>query len=307
MELQQTLKNTVAVDGIGLHSGARVSMKVKPAEAGTGITFRRTDLPGKPEVKATIHNVINCLHATTIGTQDFTISTIEHLMAAFSGLCIDNALVELDGPEVPAMDGSAAIFVYLFKDAGIKKQDRPRRFIEVTRKITVTENDKKVTFIPHDSFHVDFFIDFPHPVIKSQRFKAQINSRTFEKRIAKARTFGFLREVELLHQNGLALGASLDNAVVIGDHSVLNHDGLRFSDEFVRHKVLDIIGDLYLLGAPLKAKVIAEKSGHDLHCKAVRTLMQNEAAWRYSVPGIETRAISGWQKNLAPAGAEVAI
>ncbi len=297
MELQRTLKRTVAVDGIGLHSGNRISMKVRPAGPDSGIRFKRVDLPGKPEVSATLNNVVNCLHATTIGTRDFHISTIEHLMAAFSGLGIDNAVIELDGSEVPAMDGSASIFVFLFKDAGIKVQGAPRKFIEVTRKVTIQEDDKKVTFLPHHSFHVDFFIDFPHPVIQSQRFKAEITQKTFEKRIAKARTFGFLKEVEMLHKNGLALGASLENAVVIGDHCVLNQEGLRFSDEFVRHKVLDIIGDLYLLGAPLKAKVIAEKSGHDLHCKAIKRLMETPSAWRYLDHSQDSATMTKWYRN----------
>ncbi len=303
MKLQRTLKKPVEVQGIGLHCGAKVSMKVNPAKPDSGIRFRRTDLAGKPEVRATLDNVINCIHATTIGTEDFRVSTIEHLMAAFAGLGIDNATVEIDGPEVPAMDGSAAIFVFLFKDAGLKIQGSPRRFIEVIRPISIEENDKKVTFLPHHSFLVDFSIDFPHPVIMAQRFKAEITRKTFEKRIAKARTFGFLKEVEMLHKNGLALGASLENAVVIGDQSVLNHEGLRFSDEFVRHKVLDIIGDLYLLGAPIRAKVVAEKSGHDLHCKAVKALMAARSAWRYSDSFVGETTVSRWHRDIAPAGA----
>jgi len=301
MELQRTLKKTVAVEGIGLHSGSRVSMKVLPAAPGTGIQFRRVDLPGKPEICATLHNVISCVHATTIGGEDFRISTVEHLMATFAGLGIDNAVVEIDGPEVPAMDGSASIFVYLFKDAGIKVQGMPRRFIEVIEEVTITQNDKKVTFLPYDSFYVDFFIDFPHPVIKSQRFKANITRKTFEKRIAKARTFGFLKEVQMLHENGLALGASLENAVVIGKHCVLNQEGLRFSDEFVRHKVLDIIGDLYLLGAPIRAKVIAEKSGHDIHCKAIKKLLETRSAWRYSNGRNSVNNLVKWNDTVAPA------
>lgn len=299
MELQRTLKRTVAVEGIGLHSGNRIHMKVLPAAPGAGIRFRRTDIPGRPEISATLHNVINCVHATTIGTRDFRISTIEHIMAAFAGLGIDNATVEIDGPEVPAMDGSASIFVYLFKDAGIKIQGMPRRFIEVIEEVTVKQNDKKVTFLPYNSFYIDFFIDFPHPVIKSQRFKAKITQKTFERRIAKARTFGFLKEVQMLHENGLALGASLDNAVVIGQHCVLNQEGLRFSDEFVRHKVLDIIGDLYLLGGPIRAKVIAEKSGHDLHCKAVKKLLETKSAWRYSNCH-DVDNLAEWHNRVAP-------
>ncbi len=308
MRLQRTLKNPVSVQGIGLHSGNKVSMKVNPAKPGTGLLFRRTDLPGRPEVGATLHNVISCSHATTIGTQHFHISTIEHLMAAFAGLGIDNATIEIDGPEVPAMDGSAAIFVFLFQDAGIQVQGSPRRFMEVIRPLSIGDGDKKVTFLPHSSFHIEFSIDFPHPVIKAQRFKAEITEKTFAKRIARARTFGFLKEVEMLHKNGLALGASLENAVVIGEDSVLNQDGLRFSDEFVRHKVLDIIGDLYLLGAPLRAKVIARKSGHALHCRAIKRLMEaGSYAWRYADSPIEAATISRWHRELTPAGAGAAV
>ncbi len=307
MEFQRTLKKRVKIQGIGLHCGKRVVMTVRPAGVDTGIRFVRTDISGRPEIKATLHNVIKCAHATTIGTNAFHISTVEHLMATFSGLGIDNAVVEIDGPEVPAMDGSSAIFMYLFKEAGLKIQGRPRRFIEITEEISICENDKKVTFKPHSTLHIDFSIDFPHPVIKAQRFSGRMDRKTFEKRIAKARTFGFLREVEMLHENGLALGASLENAVVIGDNRVLNQDGLRFSDEFVRHKVLDILGDLYLLGAPIRAKVIAEKSGHDLHVKAMKKLMETRSAWRYYNPETEHGHVAKWLREPAAAGAGVVI
>ncbi len=283
-EYQKTLKKTVRVDGIGLHTGEKVSVAVHPLQANSGIWFRRVDLSGKPYVKASFYNVINCLHATTIGLGRCRISTIEHIMAAFAGLGIDNALVELDGPEVPALDGSAFIFALLFNEAGIVKQEAPKKYIVVKEKISIADGDKKVTFSPSKAFYVDFKIDFNHPAIKSQHFKSKITPSVFVKKISKARTFGFLKEVEFLYKNGLAKGASLDNAIVIGDDSVINKEGLRFNDEFVCHKVLDIIGDLYLLGAPLKAKISAEKSGHALHIKAINELIKNRQAWELVIP-----------------------
>ncbi len=281
MCFQRTLKKTVRVDGIGLHTGAQVSMAVLPAPSGYGIRFKRVDVDKNLEIKTNAQNILSCLHATTIGCKKWQISTIEHLMAAFSGLGIDNALVELDGPEVPALDGSASVYVVLFNEAGIVEQEDPKRYIQVIRKISVCDGDKKVTLLPSDELFIDFKIEFSHPVIRSQRFRSKIDQDIFSRKIAQARTFGFLREVEFLFKNGLARGASLENAIVIGDDSIINEEGLRFSDEFVRHKVLDILGDLYLLGAPLKAKVVAEKSGHELHCRLVKRLLEEEGAWRY--------------------------
>jgi len=278
---QKTLKKEVTVAGIGLHCGQEVSMTIKPAREGTGIVFVRTDQAGQ-EIPARIDNVVDCHFATTIGKGQCRVSTIEHIMAAFSGMGIDNARVEIDGPEVPALDGSAGAYVVLFGKAGLKVQDRARRYIEILEEVSFTNGDKKVTLSPAKDFFVDFTIDFDHPAIKAQRFRKKINRQTFEKSIASARTFGFLKEVDMLHKNGLALGASLDNAVVIGAECVLNSEGLRFRDEFVRHKVLDLIGDLYLLGAPLKARVKAVKSGHELHCNLMKFLAECPSAWRFS-------------------------
>jgi UDP-3-O-[3-hydroxymyristoyl] N-acetylglucosamine deacetylase len=277
---QKTIKKEVAVAGIGLHCGQEVSMTIKPAREGSGIIFARTDIPSVPEIPARIDHVVDCHFATTIGNGQCRISTIEHLMAAFAGMGIDNARVELNGPEVPALDGSASAYVMLFQEAGLKVQNSARRYIEILEEVSFRDGDKKVTLSPCRSFHVDFTIDFEHPAIRAQRFRGKIDSRTFTKSIARARTFGFLKEVDMLHKNGLALGASLDNAVVIGAEAVINSEGLRFSDEFVRHKVLDLIGDFYLLGAPLKARVKAVKSGHELHCNIMKFLAESPSAWR---------------------------
>ncbi len=277
---QKTIKKEVAVAGIGLHCGQKVSMTIKPAREGTGILFVRTDISSRPEIPARIDHVVDCHFATSIGDGHCRISTIEHLMAAFSGMEIDNAVVEIDGPEVPALDGSASAYVTLFKEVGLKVQDKAKRYIEILEEVSFTDGDKKVTLYPSRNFYVDFTIDFDHPAIKAQRFQGKIDRKTFQQSIARARTFGFLKEVDMLHKNGLALGASLDNAVVIGAKSVLNSEGLRFSDEFVRHKVLDLIGDLYLLGAPLKARVKAVKSGHELHCNIMKFLMECPSAWK---------------------------
>ncbi len=298
---QRTIRNEVAVDGIGLHSGQKVSVNIKPSGEGTGIRFVRTDVSSGKDILATVDNVVDCHFATTIGNGVCSVSTIEHLMAAFSGMGIDNATVEVDGPEVPALDGSAGAWVLLLNRAGLKAQKQPRRYIEMVEEVSFTEGDKKVTLSPSGTFYVDFTIDFPHPAIRAQRFRGEINRKVFEHSVARARTFGFLKEVEALHRNGLALGASLDNAVVIGVEKVLNSEGLRFSDEFVRHKVLDLIGDLYLLGAPLKAKVKAVKSGHELHCNVTKFLMENPSAWRLSGAEPDYPAwTSRWGYSLTP-------
>ncbi len=279
---QKTIKKEVAVAGIGLHCGQKVSMTIRPAREGTGIVFVRTDISSRPEIPARIDNIVDCHFATSIGNGDCRISTIEHLMAAFSGMEIDNAVVEIDGPEVPALDGSAATYVMLFQEVGLKVQNKARRYIEILEEVSFRDGDKKVTLFPADGFYIDFTIDFDHPAINAQRFKGRIDRKVFQRSIARARTFGFLKEVDMLHRNGLALGASLENAVVIGAKTVLNSEGLRFSDEFVRHKVLDLIGDLYLLGAPLKARVKAVKSGHELHCNIMKFLAECPSAWRFT-------------------------
>ncbi len=279
MEYKRTVKRDIALAGIGLHTGRRVTIRIRPNHDDTGIVFVRTDLDGNNVVPARVPYIVDTRFATTIGRGNCVISTVEHLMAAFAGCGVDSAVVEIDGPEVPVFDGSAAPFVALIKETGTKRTAHPKTYLKILKEISVSDGDKKVTLRPCDCFKVDFRIEFDHPVISSQRFKGKISEKTFKKRIAIARTFGFLRDVELLKKNGLARGGSLDNAIVIGDDRILNEEGLRFSDEFVRHKVLDLVGDLYLLGAPLRAEVKAVKSGHGLHAALARKLLENPHCW----------------------------
>jgi UDP-3-O-[3-hydroxymyristoyl] N-acetylglucosamine deacetylase len=278
---QHTIRKSVKAFGIGLHSGKRVSLKIKPSPANTGICFVRTDLSPEEVIPARTRYVVDTRFATTIGNEMGSVSTIEHLMAALSGAGVNNALIEIDGPEVPAMDGSAAPFLTLLQKAGLEAQDEPIQYIEVLEPIMVTMGDKLLSIEPCKNFVVSFEIEFEHPLIAKQRFVEKITSQTFACQISKARTFGFFNEVQLLRENGFARGGSLENAVVVGDKSIYNSGGLRFSDEFVRHKVLDLIGDLYLLGAPILGKVKAVKSGHALHHILNKELLTRPSAWEY--------------------------
>lgn len=278
---QHTLRKSVKAFGIGLHSGKKICLKINPSPANTGICFVRSDLSPEQVIPARTEYVVDTRFATTIGTERGSVSTIEHLMAALSGAGVNNALIEVDGPEVPAMDGSAAPFLTLLQKAGLKAQDEPIRYIEILEPIMVTRGDKLLSIEPCKNFVVSFEIEFEHPLIAKQRFVDKITPQTFACQISKARTFGFLSEVELLRENGFALGGSLENAVVVGDASIHNSGGLRFSDEFVRHKVLDLIGDLYLLGAPILGKVKAVKSGHALHHVLTQELLNRPYAWEY--------------------------
>ena len=278
---QHTLRKSVKAFGIGLHSGKKISLKINPSPANTGICFVRSDLSPEQVIPARTEYVVDTRFATTIGTERGSISTIEHLMAALSGAGVNNALIEVDGPEVPAMDGSAAPFLTLLQKAGLKAQDEPIRYIEILEPVTVKRGDKFLSIEPSRNFIVSFEIEFEHPLIAKQRFVDKITPQTFACQISKARTFGFFSEVELLRENGFARGGSLENAVVVGDKSIYNSGGLRFSDEFVRHKVLDLIGDLYLLGAPILGKVKAVKSGHALHHVLTQELLNHPYAWEY--------------------------
>lgn len=278
---QYTLRKSVKAFGIGLHSGNKVSLKINPSPVNTGICFVRTDLSPEQVIPARTRYVVDTRFATTIGNEMGSVSTIEHLMAALSGAGVNNALIEVDGPEVPAMDGSAAPFFSLLQKAGLKAQDEPIQYIEVLEPITVTVGDKILSIEPCKNFVVSFEIEFEHPLIAKQRFVDKITPQTFACQISKARTFGFFSEVELLRENGFARGGSLENAVVVGDKSIYNSGGLRFSDEFVRHKVLDLIGDLYLLGAPVLGKVRAVKSGHALHHILNKELLTRPSSWEY--------------------------
>ena len=281
---QQTLKNSIGCSGTGLHSGATVAMTLHPAPADTGIVFRRTDRDGLGmEVQAHVDNVVDARLGTTIGdAQGRTLSTIEHLMAALCGAGIDNAVVDVEGPEVPVMDGSAAPFMFLIECAGIVQQAPPRRYIEILKPIHVDGGDRTASLHPDTIFSLDFEIDFNSAAIGNQSMSVQLVNGTFKGEISRARTFGFAQEVDQLRKMGLARGGSLDNAVVVGDGIVLNEEGLRYHDEFVRHKILDSVGDLYLAGAPLHARFAGYRSGHALNHDLLRALFADPTAWRYT-------------------------
>ncbi len=278
---QRTLKNTIRATGIGLHSGKKVYLTLKPAAVDTGIVFCRTDLDPVIEIPARAENVGETTLSTTLMKDNERVDTVEHLLSAMAGLGIDNARIELSSSEVPIMDGSAGPFVFLIQSAGLEEQDAPKKFIRIKKEVSVEENGKKATFLPFDGFKVSFEIDFDHPAFKKHTQSATIDfsSTTFVKEVSRARTFGFMREIEYLRSKDLTLGGSLDNAIVVGDDGVMNEDGLRYEDEFVKHKILDSIGDLYLLGHSLVGEFIGFKSGHALNNKLLRTLISQRDAW----------------------------
>jgi UDP-3-O-[3-hydroxymyristoyl] N-acetylglucosamine deacetylase len=278
---QRTLKNVIRATGVGLHTGDKVYLTLRPAAGDTGIVFRRVDLPQPVEIKACPENVTDTRLSTTVESNGVRVSTIEHLMSAFAGLGIDNAYVDLTAAEVPIMDGSAGPFVFLIQSAGIAEQVAPKRFIRIKRKVEVREGEKWARFEPFEGFKVSFQIDFNHPTFRNTRQQAIVDFSTtsFVKEISRARTFGFMAEVEALRAAGLARGGGLDNAVVLDDYRILNDDGLRYEDEFVKHKVLDAIGDLYLLGRPLIGSFSAHKSGHALNNKLLQKLVAEQDAW----------------------------
>lgn len=278
---QRTLKNVIRATGLGLHTGEKVYLTLRPAAPDTGIVFRRVDLDEPVEIPARCENVGDTRLCTTMAKGDVRISTVEHLLSALAGLGIDNAYIDLSAPEVPIMDGSAGPFVFLVQSAGIEEQSAPKRFIRIKKPVLVEDGDKWVRFDPFDGFKVSVTIDFDHPVFQSHRQTASLDFSTtsFVKEVSRARTFGLLREVEQLRERNLALGGSLDNAIVVDDYRILNEDGLRYEDEFVKHKVLDAIGDLYLLGYSLIGAFSGFKSGHALNNRLLRTLMENESAW----------------------------
>ncbi len=282
MGRQTTLKSSIHCTGTGLHSGAKVSIALHPAEAGSGIAFRRTDLPGGPVIAADWRNVAETTLSTTLGNQaGVRVGTIEHLMAALFGCEIDNALIELDGPEVPIMDGSAAPFVFLIECAGVVEQNQPRRAIEILRRVSVGDGERGAGLAPGRGLSIDFEIAFENTLLRRQNCHIDLRNGTFKSDISRARTFAFEHEVGQMRAAGLARGGSLDNAVVISGARVLNHDGLRYDDEFVRHKVLDCIGDLYLAGAPVLGRFHGRRSGHHLNNKLLHALFADKKAWRY--------------------------
>lgn len=278
---QRTLKNSIRATGVGLHSGEKVYLSLKPAPVNTGIIFRRTDLEGSPDIDANYDQVGDTTMSTTLIKDGVRVDTVEHLLSAMAGLGIDNAYVELSAPEVPIMDGSAGPFVFLLQSAGIAEQDAPKEFIRIKKPVEVREDDKFARFEPFDGFKVTFTIDFNHPVVDegNQQTSLDFSSTSFVKEVSRARTFGFMKDIEFLRSQNLALGGSLNNAIVVDEFSILNEDGLRYEDEFVKHKVLDAVGDLYLLRKSLIGEYIGFKSGHGLNNLLLRELMAQPDAW----------------------------
>ncbi len=279
---QRTLKNSIRATGVGLHTGKKVLMTLYPAPPDTGIVFRRTDLAPPVDIPAHAQNVGETTLGTTLHKGDAKISTVEHLLSALAGLGIDNLVVEVSAPEVPIMDGSAGPFVFLLQSAGIEEQKAPKRFIRILESVRVEDGDKWARFDPYDGFKVNFEIEFNHPTFKkhSQTATMDFSTTSFLREVSRARTFGFMRDLEGLRAHNLALGGNLDNAIVLDDDRILNEDGLRYEDEFVKHKILDAIGDLYLLGHSLIGEFSGFKSGHALNNKLLRKLIGTASAWR---------------------------
>ena len=298
---QRTLKNVIRATGVGLHSGKKVYMTLRPAPVDTGIVFVRTDLEPEVKIPARADNVADTTLCTALSAGGAKVATVEHLMSALAGLGIDNAYVDLSAPEVPIMDGSAGPFVFLIQSAGISEQNAPKKFIRVKREITVSDGDKEASFRPHQGFKVAFSIDFDHPVFEDQTQTATVDFSTtsFVKEVSRARTFGFMRDLEYLRSHNLALGGSLDNAIVVDDYRIVNEGGLRYDDEFVKHKVLDAIGDLYQLGHSLIGEFRGVKSGHALNNQLCRALLAQPEA--FEIVTFEEQAESTPISYAAPA------
>lgn len=276
---QRTLASVISCTGIGLHTGQEVSLELRPASAGTGIVLIRTDLHEAVNIKAEMKAVSASSFATTLEHRGVSIVTVEHLLAALSGLGVDNAIVEVDAPEVPIMDGSAAPFVSLILDAGIVEQNRPRKYIAIQEAVRITESERWIELGPSENFKISYTVDFDHPLISRQSYEVSLPGNTFHEEISPARTFGFLSDVANLRSQGFARGGSLENAVVVGDYGVLNEEGLRFPNEFVRHKILDLIGDFSLMGHPLMGNVTAYKSGHAMNHRLLREVLSRDECW----------------------------
>ena len=288
---QRSIKTSIRATGLGLHSGSKVLLTLRPAPPNTGIVFRRVDLSPCVEILAKPENVLETELATSLGKGEHRISTVEHLMSAFAGLGVDNCIVEVDHAEVPVMDGSAAPFVFLLQSAGVVDQGVAKRFIRVTKPVEVKMGDKWARVTPYQGFKLDFSIDFDHPAVRSTQQSLQFDFATasFVKEISRARTFGFMRDFELLREKGLARGASMENAIALDSDRVMNEEGLRYSDEFVRHKALDAIGDLYMMGHCMLAKVEAHKSGHHLNNLLAREVMQRTDCWEWKSFDLEAQ------------------
>ena len=280
MIFQCTIAHPILISGIGLHSGQRINMTLRPAEAGTGIVFHRSEGDRTVAIEAVSANVVDTRLATVLGKNGLSVSTVEHLLAALAAFGIDNLNIDIDGPEVPIMDGSAGPFAELLQNAGIRSLPRSRKYLAIRKPITLVEGEKRVTLIPSRFFRITFDIAFDHPSISLQHRTIKLSPESFQKEIAAARTFGFLREVEYLKANGLARGGSMENAVVVGDETILNPEGLRFQDEFVRHKILDAVGDFSLLGYPLLGHVKAFQAGHDINHQMVEKVLASPESWK---------------------------
>jgi len=298
---QRTLKNSIKATGVGLHSGEKVYLTLRPAPVNTGIIFRRIDLETPMEIPARAENVGDTTLSTTLIKDGVRISTVEHLLSAMAGMGIDNAYIDLSASEVPIMDGSAGPFVFLLQSAGIVEQSAAKRFIRIKRNVVVEEGDKWVRFEPYEGFKVSFIIDFEHPAIqgRSQCAEIDFSSTSFVREVSRARTFGFMNQIEQLRANNLALGGSLNNAIVMDEYRILNEDGLRYEDEFVKHKILDAIGDLYLLGSSLIGAFSGHKAGHALNNKILRELLADTSAWEEVIFEDENLAPISYMKSIS--------
>lgn len=301
---QRTLKTVIHASGVGLHGGVKVNLTLRPAAPDTGIVFRRVDLPEPVDIPAQAVLVGDTRMCSCLERDGVKVGTIEHLMSALCGLGIDNAWIDLDAPEVPILDGSAAPFVFLIQSAGIEEQNAAKKFIRVTRPIEVRDGDKWARFEPYDGYRLSFSIVFHHPAIDRSAQQAEIDfaEHSYVREVSRARTFGFMQEVEYLRENGLALGGGLENAIVLDEFRVLNQDGLRYGDEFVKHKILDAVGDLYLLGHPLLAAYASHKGGHALNNQLARALLQQQEAWElvsFPEPAAVPQGVSRWLAQTA--------
>lgn len=291
MRLQNTLKNEIFIQGQGLHTGSNISMRLRPAPSNTGVVFIRTD-KGNIRIKANVSSVSDTTFATTLSSEGVRIGTVEHLLAAFAGLNIDNVYVDIDGPEVPIMDGSSAHFVSRIMEAGITKQSKVVSYIKILAPIVVMEGHSQIAVTPYEGTRITYRLFYTHPAFGEQKMGIDISTMRFINELAPARTFGFLRDVEMLKSRGLAQGGTLDNAIVLGDKEVINGNMLRFKDEFVRHKILDAVGDLSLIGLPIYGHIIANKSGHTLHVKLLKKILLLKDSWEIVTPSVVTSATS---------------
>ncbi len=291
MRLQNTLRDEIFISGQGLHSGRGIKMRLRPAPTNTGIVFIRTDT-GNIRIKASVSSVSDTTFATTLSYEGVKVGTVEHLLAAFAGLNIDNVYVELDGPEVPIMDGSAAPFVARIMEVGIIKQEKAVSYIRILSPVVVMEGHSQIAVTPYEGTRITYRLFYTHPAFGEQKMGIDITSMKFVKELAPARTFGFLRDVEMLKSRGLAQGGSLENAIVLGEKEVINGNKLRFKDEFVRHKILDAVGDISLIGLPIYGHIIANKSGHTLHIKLLKKILLCREAWEIITPSVVTSPVS---------------